>query len=169
MNEAKHPVWFTESTRFKIPDEIANLVNGLGHIFPAINAGVERVIFYQVIPRFIKANGEVLPIKYTGFQSFVNSFSSARVIRATSPDIDIRVVANRTADTIQLHLLNTAAQEKILSINLPESYRSAQAVTVFTGDQHNTAQATKLPFPTKQSASLKLPAQSYLQLTLKVK
>lgn len=169
VSEAKHPVWFTESTRFKIPDGLDNLVNGLGHIFPAINAGVETVIFYQVIPRFIKADGEILPIKYTGFQSFVNSFSGARVIRTTSSDTNISVVANRIADTVHLHLLNHTAQEKRLEINLPENDRSAQEATVLTWDNNNIAKATTLPLPAQQNTSLKLPAQSYLQLTLKIK
>lgn len=169
VEKAKHPVWFTESTRFKIPDGIENLVNGLGHIFPAINAGVERVIFYQVIPRFIKANGEVLPIKYTGFQSFVNSFSGAQVIHSTSSDIEIGAVANRVANTIQLHLLNHYEQEKVVEVNLPESYWIAKEAIVLTWDKNHVAQASTIPFSTKQNGSIHLPAKSYLQLRLKIK
>lgn len=169
VNEAKHPVWFTESTRFKIPDGIENLVNGLGHIFPAINAGVERVIFYQVIPRFIKADGEILPIKYSGFQSFVNSFGGGRVIQSASSDTGISAVANRIADTLQLHLLNHYEQEKVVEVNLPEIYGVAQEVTVLTWDKGNIAKASTILFSAQQNGAIRLPAQSYLQLRLKIK
>lgn len=169
VNEAKHPVWFTESTRFKIPDGIENLVNGLGHIFPAINAGVERVIFYQVIPRFIKADGEVLPIKYTGFQSFVNSFSGARVIQSASSNSQISVVAHRTDDTVKLHLLNHNEQEKRVEINFPGNNRMAQQATSLIWAQNSTGKTSTHSFIAEQNGWIQLPAQSYVQLTLKIK
>jgi len=168
VEEAKHPVWFTESTRFKIPDGIENLVNGLGHIFPAINAGVERVIFYQVIPRFIKADGAILPIKYSGFRSFVNSFDQARVIQSASSDTHISIVAHRTDDSLQLHLLNHYEQEKRVAIHFPGNDGVAQEATLLIWDENSTGKTSTHSFLAEQDGGLLLPAQSYVQLRLKM-
>lgn len=164
VKTAIHPVWFTESTRFKIPDSNENLMNGLNHIFPAINAGVEAVIFYQVFPRFITPDGIALPSKYSGFRTFINSFNAAHVIESSSSDVEVKCVANINGDKVTIHLLNYHSTMKAAHL-IVKNKKVAEA-RILTWTDQSIGNETSMNIDHLESLEINLPANSYLSIEL---
>lgn len=163
VDKTEKPVWFTESTRAGINDSISNLLNGLEHMFPAINGGVEKVILYQVYSRLVFKGGGKKAIKYSGFRNFVNNASNLVVTSTTSND-SIRTVAVTENNTLNIHVLNRKKSEQQTTIQLDSNFLVNGTVKEKTWsiNSSNWGTVEKFDLENTSNFSVTLPADSYV-------
>lgn len=165
VNKSSRPVWFTEATRFRIPDNIDHLIWGMEHMFPSLRAGVEKLIIYQTVPRLVQYNGTLRPKKYTGVKNLVNNAYDKRVVPSASSDLDIRVVAFARDQELSIHLVNKRNTEVDLELVLTNDYEALGLVnkSVWTASQ---TEATSEYAQGGSSWTETLPAWSYVHLSI---
>lgn len=122
-------VWFTEATRFRVPDSIDNLLEGFAHSFSPIRSGVERVIFYQTVPRFVDYDGTIREKKYTALRNLVNNAHEKMVVPVSSTNVNISAIAFASDDKLSLHVLNLSNEKNTIRIKLESGYNTTGAIT----------------------------------------
>ena len=164
VDASADPVWYTEATRYSTGDNIGLLIAGMNNIFPSIRAGVENVTFYQVVRRFVFANGNELPIKYSGFKNLVNNSNGKVVANTTSTDAEVSVVSFTDQDTLSIHIINKNSTTELARINLESRYRADGRVTRTIWDSNNTEVANSYNLNGNQGWNVVLPANAYIHL-----
>ncbi|MEO9473990.1 MAG: T9SS type A sorting domain-containing protein [Cyclobacteriaceae bacterium] len=158
------PVWYTESTRYSTADNLGLLVDGMDNIFPAINAGAEAVVFYQVVKRFVYANGNELPIKYSGFKALVNGSEGKEVIETSSSDSDIQAVAFADNNTAEVYLLNRSSSSKTVNFQLQSGYKASGTVSRWIWDATNTEKVNTYYLGNNASWNVTVPADGFVRV-----
>ncbi len=164
VDKSADPVWYTESTRYSTQDNMNLLIAGMENIFPGIRAGVESVIFYQVVKRFVYANGSALPIKYSGFKNLVNNSQNKNVVPSNSNDVLVKTVGFSDGNTLSLHFTNTHGTSKRTKILLENGYSANGTVTRTIWDANNTEVSNAYRLGGNTSWNITLPANSYVHL-----
>lgn len=165
VNSSEDPVWYTESTRYSINDNIDRLIAGLDNIFPAMRSGVEAVIFYQACNRIVYANGSTPAIKYSGFKNLVNN-ASGKVMDSSSDDSAIKVVSFGDGTTLNVHILNTGTSSKMVSVRLTNGYSVSGAVTRTIWDASNTEKSNSYTLNGDSMWNVACPANGYTHLNI---
>lgn len=168
VNSSADPVWYTEATRYSTNDNIDNLVAGMDNIFPAMRSGAEAVIFYQVVKRFVYANGSPLNIKYSGFKNLVNKSNGKNVITSTSSDNNINVVAFAGTSKVSVHLVNKNTSSKTVKLRLQNGYGASGTVTRTIWDSSNTEVSNSYTLNGNTNWNVTLPAGSYVHVDIPV-
>ena len=166
INQSADPVWYTEATRYSTGDNIGLLVAGMDNIFPSIRSGAEAVIFYQVVKRFVYANGSVLPIKYSAFLNLVNESNGKKVVDLSSTDDNVSAVAFANDSTLSVHLINKNSSSKTSQITLKSGFAASGVVTRTIWDETNTAVENSYTLGNNASWNVTLPANSYVHLDI---
>lgn len=164
INSAR-PVWFTEATRFRIPDSIDHLLWGLAHAFPSMRSGVEKLIIYQTVPRLVQYNGTPRPKKYTGVKNLVNNAYDKRVVPSGSSDVELSVIAFAKEEELSLHIVNENFTDKMVDIGLENGYEAAGVVvkTLWTATEtEESTENTQVGATWNES----IPARSYVHLSI---
>lgn len=162
VNKTSLPVWYTESTRYKTTDGVDKLVAGMNNIYPAINGGAEAVVFYQVVKRFVWANGGISgQYKYTGFQNIVNTSTGKNVIPITLTGSDMRSTAFYDGETISLHVTNTSSQDKSTTLQILSGYKANGVVTRTIWTENDVALSNSYTLTNNGGWNVTIPANSY--------
>jgi hypothetical protein len=158
------PVWFTEATDFRgfENDSITDLLDGLDRLFPALNAGIDGVVIYQVVPRLVNYRNDIATTKWTGFQALIQS--TRRGVRLTTShngpvEFDALACTLPERGSLDLHLLNSTAQELTVTLAGPRVAASASART-WSAQSDGDIQALSLG----PDQTLTLPPRTYLVL-----
>ncbi|MCG8696844.1 MAG: hypothetical protein MI922_02225, partial [Bacteroidales bacterium] len=165
VTQSSKPVWYTEATRYSTTDGIDQLVAGMENIIDPMNAGVEHIIFYQVVKRFVYANGSPLTKKYTGFKNMVNSSFGKSVVESNSSDDNIDVVVFGKDNNLSIHLINKTAVEKKAKMKLVNGYLANGNAdrTIWTSTDTEVTNSYNLS--NRTSWTVTLPANSYVNAT----
>lgn len=164
VNLSADPVWYTESTRYSTSDNLGLLVAGMDNIFPAINAGAEAVVFYQVVKRFVYANGNELPIKYSGFKALVNGAEGKEVIETSSSDSDVQAVAFADNTTAEVYLLNRSSSSKTVNFQLQSGYKASGTVYRWIWDASNTETVNSYYLGNNATWNVTVPADGFVRV-----
>ncbi len=158
------PVWFTEATDFRgfEYDSITDLLDGLARLFPALNAGIDGVVIYQVVPRLVNYRNAIAETKWSGFQALIQS--TRRGVRlATSHngpvEFDALVCTLPERGSLDLHLLNSTTQELTVTLAGLRVAASASARIWSAQSDGDTRELSLGPDQT-----LTLPPRTYLVL-----
>ncbi|PWE01374.1 hypothetical protein [Marinilabilia rubra] len=166
VNKSSNPVWYTEATRYSTNDGIENLIAGMNNIFPAIRGGVENVTFYQVVKRFVWANGTALPIKYSGFKNLVNNASGKRVVPSNSSINDVKVIAFAKNKSLSLHFINLSTNNKTTRIELQSGYEAQGTVTRTIWTSSDTESSNSYNLGGNSAWNVTIPAESYVHINV---
>jgi O-glycosyl hydrolase len=165
ISTSANPVWYTEATRYKTDDSIDNLIAGMDNIFPAIKGGAQSIIFYQVCPRFVYANGTTLPIKYTGFQNLVNN-AEGNIINSTSNNSAVKVIAFGNGTNVDVHIINKNLTDSSFDLQFSNGYWVEGIVNRKTWSPHNTGFLTTFSLTGNTGFNASIPANSYVHLKI---
>ena len=166
VNASSNPVWYTESTRYSTADNVGLLIAGMDNIFPSIRSGAEAVIFYQVVKRFVYANGSELPIKYSGFKNLVNNASGKAVAQTTSSDENVSAVSFANGNTLSIHIINKNTSSQLASINLGNNQKASGTIVRTIWDEDNTEVSNQYNLGGNSAWNVTLPANSYVHLNV---
>jgi len=166
VNASSNPVWYTEATRYATADNIGLLVAGMDNIFPSIRSGAEAVVFYQVVKRFVYANGSELPIKYSGFKNLVNNASGKAVAQTTSSDGNVSAVSFANDNTLSIHIINKNTSSQQANINLGSNQKASGTITRTIWDGSNTEVSNQYNLGGNKTWNVTLPANSYVHLNV---
>lgn len=165
VNISSNPVWYTESTRYTTNDGIEHLVNGMNNIFPAIRSGAENITFYQVVKRFVWANGTILPVKYSGFKNLVNNATGKRLVPSNTSVNNVKVVAFAKNKNLSLHFINLdPMNNKTTRISLQNGYKAEGTVTRTIWTSSNTGSSNSYNLGGNSAWNITIPAESYVHL-----
>lgn len=165
VNNSSDPVWYTEATRYETGDGIEKLVNGMNNIFPAIRGGAEHVVFYQVVKRFVYANGTILPIKYSGFKNIVNNATGKRRVPSwTTASNDVKVVSFAKNKSLSVHLINLTSNSKTTRIYLKNGYKAQGTITRTIWTSSETESSNSYNLSGQTSWNVTVPANSYVHV-----
>lgn len=164
VNASSNPVWYTESTRYATADNIGLLIAGMDNIYPSIRSGAEAVVFYQVVKRFVYANGSELPIKYSGFKNLVNNASGKAVAQTVSSDDNVSAVSFANGNTLSIHIINKNTSSQQASISLGNNQQASGTITRTIWDENNTEVSNRYNLGGNKTWNVTLPANSYVHL-----
>lgn len=169
VQKTELPVWYTESTRYTTTDGIDKLIAGINNVLPAINGGADAVIFYQIVPRFVRANGNVSgQYKYTGFQNLVNTSYGKSVIPVSIQGENIRATSFYGGDTAYVYITNSSSMDKTTRIQLENSFRVNGSVTRTIWTSEAIGVSNSFTLNGNIAWNITLPAMSYVFLKIPV-
>jgi hypothetical protein len=121
---AGKPVWFTEATDYRDfeRDRIDDLLDGLDRLLPALNAGIDGVVMYQVVPRLVNFDNSIARKKWSGFQSLIQSTRHGQrrtTVHSGPVTLQTLAVANEIGSTLDLHIVNSGNSDLTLRLAFP--------------------------------------------------
>lgn len=168
-NASPKSVWFTESTRFgRGSTNYMRLVNGLNHIIPAIQGGVERVVIYQGAPRLVNYQGVAQPYRYSGTKQFIAS-AAGSVVASTTSDYTVRTANFLDGNILHTNITNTETVDRTVTITLSGGYlaQGNSTQTNWSATAEGVAEPTNV-LDEASSWTVTVPAQSYVHISTPV-
>ncbi len=159
------PIWFTEATRYREHefDRIDETVAALERLLPALNAGVDGVIFYQTAPRIVNYANEPAGMKHSAFLALMESTREAKLrqVRHHGGDHFWATAFLQSSGVTVWHVVNSGAQA--VSVRLEETGAVVRA-------RHWSARSidVDLDWADRSPEQLELPANSYTVITTAV-
>lgn len=160
VDKSEDPVWFTEATRYKTDDGIARVIDGFSQIIPSMNGGASNVTFYQVVKRFVYANGNALPIKYSAYKNLVNNSKGALRVSSTS-NINVKRVVFANNNTLDVHIVNKDTEDHQTRIKILEGFKATGLITRTTWDANHTETVDTFDSKNLSQILVTSPAYSY--------
>lgn len=168
-NASPKPTWFTESTRYSRGNtNYLKLVNGLNHIIPAIQGGVERVVIYQGAPRLVTYQGNPIAYRYSGTKQFIAG-SAGPVVGSSTSDISVRTVNFLNGNILHTNITNTNTVARTVTISLGGGYiaQGNSVQTNWAAGAEGVAEPTTVLDEANQW-TVTVPAQSYVHIATTV-